>query len=65
MVALKQLDQTNDFQLFYYKLNMSSSGDSNSSIEGNQTTDDSIVCCYYVSKLSIKKINLKRLFYVL
>ena len=36
MVALKQLDQTNDFQLFYNKLNMSSSGDSNSSVEAKQ-----------------------------
>ena len=34
---------------------MSSSGDSNSSIEANQTTDDSEVCCCYVLKHSIKK----------
>ena len=44
---------------------MSSSIDSNSSIEGNQTPDDSKVCCYFVLKLSIKKLMLKRLFYVL
>ena len=44
---------------------MSSSGDSNSSIEGNQTPDDAEVCCYYVLKLIIKKLMLKRLCIVL
>ena len=44
---------------------MSSNGDSNSSIEGNQTPNDSEVCCYYVLKLIIKKLMLKRLCIVL
>ena len=44
---------------------MSSSGHSNSSIEANKTPDDAEVCCYYVLKLIIKKLMLKRLFYVL
>ena len=42
---------------------MSSSIDSNSSIEANQTTDDAEVCCYYVLKLIIKKNNVKTFMY--
>ena len=43
---------------------MSSSADSNSSIEANQNPEDSEVCCHYVLTL-IKKLMLKRLNYVL
>ena len=44
---------------------MSSSGDTNLSNEGNQTSDVSQVCCYYFSKFTIKILILKLFCFVL